>query len=295
MFTDCKVDGVHCGPDGFRADVFGNLWCASNAGRDVGYSGVTVWSPEGKLLGRIRLPEICGNVTFGGPKRNRLFMVASQSLYAVYTARKAPLPAEAPRGVAGRRCPRLTGGCAVPADGTLPARSQCRAWRQPRRASSIVAMSIFRISIIASKARLAAARSGSVIAVGQGARRDLPRQAPLVLAPAARALLAAVADDRVPQAVGLGLVVGRDLERERLAVLERRPAVEAEAGDAQHGELDRQHVALLARRESRRARGGPRRRRCRETSRRRSVAASSAVPSYQRQMVFLGVISISCR
>ncbi len=54
-------------------------------GRAVGYSGVTVWSPEGKLLGRIRLPEVCGNVTFGGPKRNRLFMAASQSLYAVYT------------------------------------------------------------------------------------------------------------------------------------------------------------------------------------------------------------------
>ena len=92
VFTDCKVDGVHCGPDGFRADVFGNLWCASNAGRAVGYSGVTVWSPEGKLLGRIRLPEICGNVTFGGPKRNRLFMIASQSIYAVYTATQGASP-----------------------------------------------------------------------------------------------------------------------------------------------------------------------------------------------------------
>jgi gluconolactonase len=92
VFTDCKVDGVHCGPDGLRADVFGNLWCASNAGRAVGYSGVTVWSPAGKLLGRIRLPEICGNVTFGGPKRNRLFMVASQSLYAVYTATQGASP-----------------------------------------------------------------------------------------------------------------------------------------------------------------------------------------------------------
>ena len=92
VFTDCKVDGVHCGPDGFRADVFGNLWCGSNAGRAVGYSGVTVWSPEGKLLGRIRLPEVCGNVTFGGPKRNRLFMVASQSLYAVYTATQGASP-----------------------------------------------------------------------------------------------------------------------------------------------------------------------------------------------------------
>jgi len=92
VFTDCVVDGVKCGPDGFRADVFGNLWCGSNAGRAVGYSGVTVWSPEGKLLGRIRLPEVCGNVTFGGPKRNRLFMVASQSLYAVYTATQGASP-----------------------------------------------------------------------------------------------------------------------------------------------------------------------------------------------------------
>jgi len=92
VFTDCVVDGVKCGPDGFRADVFGNLWCASNAGRAVGYSGVTVWSPEGKLLGRIRLPEICGNVTFGGPKRNRLFMIASQSVYAVYTATQGASP-----------------------------------------------------------------------------------------------------------------------------------------------------------------------------------------------------------
>jgi gluconolactonase len=53
---------------------------------------VTVWTPEGKLIGRIRLPEVCGNVTFGGPKRNRLFMAASQSLYAVYTATQGAGP-----------------------------------------------------------------------------------------------------------------------------------------------------------------------------------------------------------
>ena len=85
-FSDFMVDGVKCGPDGVRCDVDGNLWCSSNAGRAVGYSGVTVWTPEGKLIGRIRLPEVCGNVCFGGPKRNRLFMAASQSLYAVYVA-----------------------------------------------------------------------------------------------------------------------------------------------------------------------------------------------------------------
>jgi gluconolactonase len=82
-FSDFMVDGVKCGPDGVRCDVNGNVWSSSNAGRAVGYSGVTVWTPEDKLIGRIRLPEVCGNICFGGPKRNRLFMAASQSLYAV--------------------------------------------------------------------------------------------------------------------------------------------------------------------------------------------------------------------
>ena len=92
LFTNFMVDGVKCGPDGVRADVQGNLWCSSNAGRNVGYSGVTVWTPQGQLIGRIRLPEICGNVCFGGPKRNRLFMAASQSLYALYTQTQGAAP-----------------------------------------------------------------------------------------------------------------------------------------------------------------------------------------------------------
>jgi gluconolactonase len=84
LFTDCMVDGVKCGPDGVRCDVDGNVWMSSNAGPVLGYSGVTVWNPAGKLLGRIRLPEVCANLAFGGPKRNRLFMCASQSIYALY-------------------------------------------------------------------------------------------------------------------------------------------------------------------------------------------------------------------
>lgn len=92
-FSDCVIDGVKCGPDGLRCDVDGNLWVSSNAGRSVGYSGVTVWNPDGKLIGRIRLPEICGNLCFGGPKRNRLFMMASQSLYAVYVNTQGAAPA----------------------------------------------------------------------------------------------------------------------------------------------------------------------------------------------------------
>jgi gluconolactonase len=92
-FSDFMIDGIACGPDGIRTDVFGNVWCSSNAGRALGYSGATCWSPEGKLLGRIRLPEVCGNITFGGPKRNRLFMAASQSIYAVYTGTQGAGPA----------------------------------------------------------------------------------------------------------------------------------------------------------------------------------------------------------
>jgi gluconolactonase len=91
-FSDCVVDGIKCGPDGLRSDIDGNIWMASNAGRNVGYSGVTVWDPSGKLVGRVRIPEVVGNITFGGPKRNRLFMAASTSLYALYTGTQGAGP-----------------------------------------------------------------------------------------------------------------------------------------------------------------------------------------------------------
>src|SRR4030088_357189 len=80
----------------------------------------------------------------------------------------------------------------------------------------------------------------------QHARRDLPGEAPSVLAPAARTLLASIADNGVPVAVGLLLIVGGDLKRESLVMLERRTAVEANTGDAGDCEFYRQHVALLA-------------------------------------------------
>jgi gluconolactonase len=80
-FTDCDVDGVHCGPDGHRVDVAGNVWSGSTS--QLGYMGVTVWNPAGKIIGRIRLPETCANVCFCGPKRDWLWMCASQSVYLV--------------------------------------------------------------------------------------------------------------------------------------------------------------------------------------------------------------------
>jgi gluconolactonase len=69
--------------DGIRADVDGNIWASAGWVGD-GYDGVHIFAPDGQRIGQILLPEICGNVCFGGTKRNRLFMTASQSLYAVY-------------------------------------------------------------------------------------------------------------------------------------------------------------------------------------------------------------------
>jgi gluconolactonase len=70
------------GADGIRADLDGNIWAGMNGG--AGVDGVQVFSPEGQLIGKILLPEVCANICFGGAKRNRLFMAASQSLYSVY-------------------------------------------------------------------------------------------------------------------------------------------------------------------------------------------------------------------
>jgi gluconolactonase len=74
-----------------RSDVDGNLWVSSNAGPAASYNGVTVWNPAGKL-GRIRTPEVVANICFGGPKRNRLFIAGSQSLYALFTATQGVAP-----------------------------------------------------------------------------------------------------------------------------------------------------------------------------------------------------------
>jgi gluconolactonase len=69
--------------DGIRCDVDGNIWASAGWVGD-GYDGVHIFAPDGARIGMIRLPEICSNVCFGGKKRNRLFMTASQSVYAVY-------------------------------------------------------------------------------------------------------------------------------------------------------------------------------------------------------------------
>ncbi len=70
-------------PDGFRVDEDGNLWCGWGMGRPE-LDGVRVFNPAGEPIGHIHLPERCANLCFGGPHRNRLFMAASQSVYALY-------------------------------------------------------------------------------------------------------------------------------------------------------------------------------------------------------------------
>ena len=71
------------GSDGIRVDEAGNLWAAATWGGE-GFDGVHCYAPDGTLLGRIHLPEACSNLCFGGLRKNRLFMTASRSLYAVY-------------------------------------------------------------------------------------------------------------------------------------------------------------------------------------------------------------------
>jgi gluconolactonase len=68
--------------DGIRCDTEGNVWAGFSGG--PGQNGVAVFAPDGDLIGRILLPEPCANICFGGRKRNRLFMTASQSVYALY-------------------------------------------------------------------------------------------------------------------------------------------------------------------------------------------------------------------
>ena len=83
QFTDILIDGRHVAPDGFAVDIDGNIWAAGGQTGD-GFDGVHCFTPEGERIGFVRLPETVSNLTFGGPKHNRLMIAASQSIYALY-------------------------------------------------------------------------------------------------------------------------------------------------------------------------------------------------------------------
>jgi len=72
VFATC-TEGIF---DGFRFDVEGRLWTSAG-------DGVHCYDPDGTLLGKVLVPEGVANVVFGGPKRNRLFICATTSLYSV--------------------------------------------------------------------------------------------------------------------------------------------------------------------------------------------------------------------
>ena len=73
VLADCTA-GVF---DGFRVDEHGNLWASSA-------EGIHCLAPDGTLIGKVLTPEIASNCTFGGRHRNRLFITATSSLYAIY-------------------------------------------------------------------------------------------------------------------------------------------------------------------------------------------------------------------
>jgi gluconolactonase len=83
-FTNTAYDDRFLGSDGLQCDVDGNLW-ATSGWNGPGYDGVHCYAADnGERIGQILLPETTGNLTFGGPRRNILFMVASSSLYSVH-------------------------------------------------------------------------------------------------------------------------------------------------------------------------------------------------------------------
>ncbi|QND50467.1 SMP-30/gluconolactonase/LRE family protein (plasmid) [Phyllobacterium sp. 628] len=64
-------------PDGMRVDMAGNLWSSAA-------DGIHCFGPDGVLLGKIKVPQTVSNLTFGGPRRNRLFITATKSLYSLF-------------------------------------------------------------------------------------------------------------------------------------------------------------------------------------------------------------------
>ncbi|WP_236666948.1 MULTISPECIES: SMP-30/gluconolactonase/LRE family protein [unclassified Nonomuraea] len=76
--------------DGIRLDNTGRVWTAAG-------KAVLCYDPDGTLIGRLRLPEFTANLVFGGPKRNRMFITASTSLYSLMTSVTGALPVWAAR------------------------------------------------------------------------------------------------------------------------------------------------------------------------------------------------------
>jgi gluconolactonase len=67
--------------DGFRVDSDGNLWSSAA-------DGVHCIAPDGRILGKIPVPETVSNLCFGGRAKNRPFITASTSIYSIVLNRR---------------------------------------------------------------------------------------------------------------------------------------------------------------------------------------------------------------
>ena len=94
LFASGPEDG---GFDNIRLDDAGRLWAAAMA------DGVHCYDPDGTLLGRIRVPEVVANITFGGPRRNRMFLAATTSMYSLLMSVTGAQRHFAPTGAPGLR------------------------------------------------------------------------------------------------------------------------------------------------------------------------------------------------
>jgi gluconolactonase len=65
-------------PDGMKCDALGNIWC-------TGPDGLWVYAPDGRLLGKVAVPEMVANLHWGEDGWQTLFITASTSLYALET------------------------------------------------------------------------------------------------------------------------------------------------------------------------------------------------------------------
>ncbi|WP_207783889.1 SMP-30/gluconolactonase/LRE family protein [Micromonospora globispora] len=72
VFATCDAGSF----DGVRLDEAGRVWVAA-------HDGLHCFDPDGTLLGKLHLPEVVANFTFGGPKRNHLYICASSSLFTL--------------------------------------------------------------------------------------------------------------------------------------------------------------------------------------------------------------------
>ena len=98
LLYDATADPRPGDPDGMKVDVEGNIYSA-------GPGGVWIFSPEGKPLGTIVMPERVSNVAWAGPDRKTLYITASTaSIASTQNRRRASRPKQVSGASRESRC-----------------------------------------------------------------------------------------------------------------------------------------------------------------------------------------------